>query len=593
MKKNKLLIAMALSLSLTLVSCGDDKGDDTTDVNSTTKTIAEAVTSAIQPSGLLSYIPADTPILFYYVNDPKHPIPQKLTDKMGQIFSSVGEIFKTSFLESYKGSITKANPDAKIEEIDTFIDKWFSEEGFNKLGFTMGETEVAVYAVNLFPVVRLNLAKTHAMEEVLDELMAKANEKKADTATKKKVDGGTVYQVGDKEFQAIVSLKGNALVASFAPTREVDNLMPSLFGLNKPAKSLVQSNNYQNTLSKYNYMSNSLIWIDFRQIADYFVNPSKHNSPMLDMMKVQDNVLSVDCKTEILQMFDKFPRLVSGSTVLDDNNMNSHMIIEMADGLGSKLAALTGRVPAVSGSPAMSYGISVDIAAAKTLALEFITQVETTPYKCEILTNMNEKASTIKEKLNQPLPPFVGNFKGVNIVIDELDLDLSKTDPSEMVKNLKAKILFAVDNPEALKGMAEMMMPDLQKLGLVAGGEAVNVSSLIPASGSQMPVNLDFVFMAMGSETIGLSLGEGTDVDLTQDVAQKGSSNLLTFRVEAELYKNIFEGISDMSDKLPAEMKKQFAMQKLMMNDLIWWTSQSGSIDFTDRGFEIDIDYKY
>ncbi|MCF6319291.1 MAG: hypothetical protein L3J83_08445, partial [Proteobacteria bacterium] len=307
----------------------------------------------------------------------------------------------------------------------------------------------------------------------------------------------------------------------------------------------------------------------------------------------QDNVLSADCKTEMLQIFDKFPRLVSGNTVLDDNNMNTHMIIEMADGLGSKLATLAGRVPVASGSPAMSYGFSFDIAAAKTLALEFVTQIETTPYKCEMLTNMNDKANMVKAKLNQPLPPFVGNFKGVNIVVDELDLDLSKTDPSEMVKNLKAKVLFAVDNPEALKGMAEMMMPDIQKLELAIGGEAVNVSSLIPASGSQMPVNLDFVFMAMGSETIGLSLGEGTNIDLVQDVSQKGSPNLLTFRVEAELYKNIFEGISDMSDKLPAEMKKQFAMQKLMMNDLIWWTSQSGSIDFTDRGFEIDVDYKY
>ncbi|MCF6319053.1 MAG: hypothetical protein L3J83_07210, partial [Proteobacteria bacterium] len=179
MKKNKLLIAMALSLSLTLVSCGDDKGDDTTDVNSATKTVAEAVTSTNQASGLLSYIPADTPILFYYVNDPKHPIPQKLTDKMGKIFSSVGEIFKTSFLEGYKGHMTKDSPDSDPEEIDAFINKWFSEEGFNKLGFAMGETEVAIYAVNLFPVARLNLAKTHAMGEVLDELMAKANEKKA------------------------------------------------------------------------------------------------------------------------------------------------------------------------------------------------------------------------------------------------------------------------------------------------------------------------------------------------------------------------------------------------------------------------------
>ncbi len=591
MKKNRLITAMALSLSLTLVSCSDDSTESNSPVAK--KAVSEVATSVNQQSGLLDYIPADTPILFYYVNDPKHPIPQKFLDKMDNIFSSVGEIFKMSFLEGYKGYMTKANPDSDPKEIDAFMDKWFSEEGFDKLGFAMGETEFAMYAINLFPVVRFNLAKTHAMGDVLDELMAKANEETADVASKKDVNGATVYQLGDKEFQVIISLKGNELVASFAPTREVDNLMPTLFGIDKPAKSLVQSNNYQDTLSKYNYMGNSLVWLDVRKMADYFVNPSKYDSPMLDMMKVQDNVLSADCKTEILQIFDKFPRLVSGSTVLDDSNMDSHMIIEMADGLGGKLATLMGRIPAASGNPALSYGFSFDIAAAKTLALEFVTEIETAPYKCEMLTSMNDKAGMIKQKLNQPLPPFVGNFKGVNIVIDELDLDLSKTDPNEMVKNLKAKVLLAVDNPDALKGMAEMMMPDIQKLGLTIGGEAVNVSSLIPVSGSQMPVNLDFMFMAMGSETIGFSLGEGTNIDLVKDVSQKGASNLLNFRVEAELYKNIFEGISDMSDKFPAEVKKQFAMQKLMMNDLIWWTSESGSIDFTDRGFEIDVNYKY
>ena len=591
MKKNRLLTAMALSLSLTLVSCDDDKTDDISTVAE--KSVSQVVTSVNQSSGLLDYIPADTPILFYYVNDPKHPIPQKLLDKMGKIFSSFGEVFKMSFLEGYKGHMTKANPDANHEEIDAFMNKWFSDEGFDKLGFAMGETEFAMYAVNLFPVIRLNLAKTHAMGEVLDELMAKANEKKTDVASKQEIDGATVYQIGDKEFQAMVSLKGNELVASFAPTREVDNLMPSLFGINKPAKSLVQSNNYQDTLSKYNYMGNSLAWLDIRQIADYFINPSQYNSPMLDMMKVQDNLLSADCKTEILQIFDKFPRLVSGSTVLDDNNMDSHMIIEMVDGLGSKLATLMGRIPAASGNPALTYGFSFDIAAAKTLALEFVTDIETTPYKCEMLTNMNDKASMVKAKLNQPLPPFVSNFKGMNIVVDELDLDLSKTDPKEMVKNLKAKVLLAVDNPDTLKGMAEMMMPDIQKLGLAIGGEAVNVSSLIPMTGSQMPINLDFVFMAMGPETIGLSLGEGTNIELAQNVSEKGTPNLLNFKVEAELYKNIFDGITDISDKFSPEMKKQLAMQKLMMNDLIWWTSESGSVDFTDRGFEIQVNYKY
>jgi hypothetical protein len=206
---------------------------------------------------------------------------------------------------------------------------------------------------------------------------------------------------------------------------------------------------------------------------------------------------------------------------------------------------------------------------------------------------MNQQALALKAKIDQPLPPFVGNFKGMNFVVDELDLDLTKTDPNEMIKSLKAKVLLAVDNPEALQGMAEMMMPDLQKLGLKTGQGAVNVSSLIPVTGSQIPVNLDFVFMALGAETIGVSLGEGTDIDLSQSVTTEGTSDLLTFSIDAELYKNIFNSLGDKNANLPEEVKKQFAMQKLMMSDMLWWENETGSMDFTDRGLEINVDIKY
>jgi len=605
MKQNKLIAAMALSLSLSLVSCSDDK--PAVGSQEVQKTVTEVAKSVGSQTGLLEFIPADTPILLYFVNDPKNPIPQKFTDKMNGIYGSLGEVLRTAVLDNYKGYAKKAKaelgvdgetvPETEIatesDNISDYFEKMLTEEGIEKLGLAIGETEMALYVVDLFPVVRMNLAKTHSIGEVLDELMVKANEEKAGVATKRDVNGSTVYQMGDKEFQVILSLKGNTVVASFAPTRKVDSLMPKLFGNEKPAKSLLQSNNYQDTIAKYNYLGNSMGWINIRQIADYFINPEQHNSAMLDMMKVEGNKYSADCKTEILGIFDKFPRLVTGNTILNDSNIDSHMIIEMANGLGSKLSTMAGRIPSVGGNPAMSYGLSFDIAAAKKLALEFATSIESAPYKCEMLADMNQQATTMKAQLSQPLPPFVGNFKGVNVVIENLDLDLSKSNPDEMVKDLKAKILFALDNPDALKGMAEMMMPEVQQLGLKIGGGAVDVSSLVPISGSQIPVNLDFLYMAMGKETLGVSLGEGTDAALTKDVSAESANNLLNFKVEAELYKNIFEGIGEVTGKLPAEMQKQMSIQKMLMNDMIWWESEDGNVDFTDRGFEFNVNYKY
>jgi len=528
--------------------------------------------------------------LMLFAKDEKHPLPQNLKDKMEKVYSSLGDIMKMAMEDSLKKNV---NDDEKTAEMTALMDKWLSEEGLSKLGFAMDENEFALYAVDLFPVFRMTLAKTHAMDEVLNELMGKANESKPDSASKREVSGSTVYQFGDKEVQVMVSLAGNTIVASLSPSRDVDQLMPKLLGFEKPSKSVQQSNQYNETKSKYNYIGNSIYWVNIRQIADYFVNSSQYDSAMLDIMKVQDNMLSADCKTEMLGIFDKFPRIVGGSTLLEEHKIDSHMIIEMADGLGSKFSALSGRIPSTNDGSAMSYGFSFDIAAAKNLAMEFVTNIETVPYKCELLQDMNAQAVMLKEQLSQPLPPFVGNFKGVNVVIDELELDLTKKDPNEMVKSLNAKVLLAVDNPEALKGMAEMMMPDLQKLGINVGAGAVNVSSLIPVSGSQMPINLDHIFLAMGSETIGLSLGEGTDTVLTSVVAGESTSDLLNFSISADLYKDIFAGIEEFSGTFSEDIKQQMSMQKAMMTDMLWWKNESGKLDFTDRGFEITVDISY
>ena len=587
MKKNKIIAAMAITMSLTMISCSDDKTDNNQQTSSTTSAVSSHVQS---PSGIMSYIPADTPILMVYAKDPKNPLPQNLKDKMENIYSNFGDFVKMTIEENFK-KLDKDDP--KSKEVSEFIDKWLSEESITKLGFAIDENEFALYTVDLFPVLRMTLAKTHAMDEVLDELMNKANEKKPGTSVKKDVNGVAVYQFGDKEMQVMIALNGNSIVASLAPTREVDALMPTLLGFEKPSKNIQQSAQFHDTISKYNYMSNSLYWINIRQIADVFVNPDQHKSPMLDMMKLEDKILSADCKTEILQIFDKFPRIVGGTTELSNHSMNSHMVIELMQGLGTKLAAIQGRIPNYIGDSAISYGFSFNIANAKDLAMEFVSNIETSPYKCELLSGMNEKATAIKAKLGTPLPPFVSNFKGINIIVDELELDMSKKEPNEMIKSLKAKVLVAVDNPEALQGMAAMMMPDIQKLGIKVDGGAVNVSSLIPVKGTMMPVNLDHVFMAMGNETIGLSLGEGTDVTLTESVAADSESHFLSFKITAEIYKSIFASLNELTNKLPKEVRNQIKMQQLMMTDMLWWQSETVYLDFTDRGFEIKADISY
>ena len=587
MKHKRLTIAMMLSMSLALTSCSDEpqNANKLTDDGATTEVVQKVQASA----GIMEYIPADTPVLFVYAIDPNNPVPENLKNKLEKVYSSLGEIIKASMQENFEKFAKKA-PEA--EKMTTLMDEWLSADGFKKLGISLEENELAIYAIDLFPVVRATLANTHSMDEVLDELLVKANESTADSASKKQVDGHSVYLFGDKELQVMIALDGNTIVASISAPREVDELMSKLLGFEKPAQNIAQSAQFQNTIKKYNYLSNSLYWINIRELADYFVNPAMHPTPMLDILKIQDNMLSPDCKTEFLGILDKMPRLVGGYKNLGEHSMESHAVLELEQGLGSLLATMTGRIPSVETENVLSYGLSFDLAKAKAVALEFVTNIEQQPYKCEMMQGMNTQATSLKAQLSQPLPMFVGNFKGANVIIDNIELDMASKIPAEMIKDLKARVLLAVDNPQALQGMAELSLPEFQKLGLKLGGDAVNVTSLIPVSGTQIPVNLDHVFLALGDETIGFSIGEGTEIALKQSVSAESVQRLLNFNVSADIYKNIFSNLDKIDPSSANANQGKYNMSQLM-NDFIWWDYESASMNFTDQGFEIWADVRY
>jgi hypothetical protein len=162
-----------------------------------------------------------------------------------------------------------------------------------------------------------------------------------------------------------------------------------------------------------------------------------------------------------------------------------------------------------------------------------------------------------------------------------------------MIKDVKGSLLLAIDNPEAIKGMAEMMMPELQKLGLVTGGDAINISELIPVKGSMIPINLDHLFVAMGDETVGVSLGEGTNISLKTNVAGDSEQRLFSFGVTAKIYGDIFNSMGELSKNLPDDQRKQMELQKSLMNDMLWWDYEKVSMDFTEDGLEFLADILY
>jgi hypothetical protein len=85
------------------------------------------------------------------------------------------------------------------------------------------------------------------------------------------------------------------------------------------------------------------------------------------------------------------------------------------------------------------------------------------PYQCEHLQDINQSATEAFTQLNQPVPPFVNNFRGLRLSLNEIMMTDS------IPENARGMAAVHVDQPEMFVGMAQMFLPDLAGLSLVPG----------------------------------------------------------------------------------------------------------------------------
>ena len=132
-----------------------------------------------------------------------------------------------------------------------------------------------------------------------------------------------------------------------------------------------------------------------------------------------------------------------------------------------------------------------------------------------VTTSFTSKTGRVADKtqafaqLNQPMPPFVNNFKGVRLSLSEVTMTDS------IPENTRGQIAVHVEQPEMFVGMAQMFLPDLSNLTLVPGEPPVQLpASIIPVPGI-------VAFAALSDEAIGLSIGAGEETGLPDFLKQE------------------------------------------------------------------------
>jgi len=492
------LAAVAAAATLALGGCGKD----------------EPAVADIQPEALalLAHVPAGTP----YLGANLAPLPDEIVDLQFQRFAPV-----TAEAQKVLAEVrAELESGAQVDTADRLalavlaeLDGKLSRAGLESLGFDMRASQ-AIYGMGAFPVARVGLSDAAALRATVERVLANAGVSAAEYT----LDGVSYWRM-PLEDEDEVPL---ALYAAILPTHLVVGVLPpaaeatmlrGFLGLEQPAGSDA-AERIAALNARHGFTPYMTFTLDTHRLADEFV---KLDSVTLRALGAAGSTelsgMDADCAAEIHRILDKVPGVTLGVTELEPNATAFRAVVEMPAELGSRLRALTTAIPALSGAAdrvaELAFGIRVG--AARDFLRQEAQAVVDNPFRCERLAELNTQARDLLTRLDQPLPPFVNNFRGFNFSIKTLEMN-----PGEMVpKQVRGHLALQVENPQMFVGMAQMFLPDLSEVQMAPGDEPVRVPEYL---GSYQNI---VAYAAISDDAIGVSLGEGEQKELAAYLDRK------------------------------------------------------------------------
>lgn len=456
-------------------------------------------------NALLDYVPADTP----YLAANLEPLPEDVVDGYLQRVQPVLDEMQIQLskakaeLESEGTADAEGDPGERLAlALLRELDGKLSRAGLDSLGLDVRSHKVA-YGLGAFPVFRMGLSDSVALRATIERVLASAGI----SAPQQEFQGVAYWRAGpDPDDEAPVGLYlavlDDHLAIGVLPAAMETELLPRFLGLQRPADSdararLAALNRAQG------YTPHGSVILDLRLLADQFLQADSLTARVMAAYGAYDPAtVTPECVAEVQGIIDKVPRITGGTKELSTTAIAYQYRFEMPATLAGSLTGLTARIPAADALSTRVFDLAFGMrfGAVRDFLLEKANTIAQNPYRCEHLQSLNAGAEQTLAQLNQPMPPFVNNFQGVRVSLDEI-----MADPNGLPAGARGHLALHVQQPEMFLGMAQMFLPDLSALGLKAGAPPARLpESLLPIPGL-------VAFAAMSGDAIGLSLGEGEE----------------------------------------------------------------------------------
>jgi hypothetical protein len=490
-------------------------------------------------NALLDYVPTDTP----YLAANLEPLPEDVVDAWLQRLQPVLDEMQAQ-LSAARAELegnTQAADDpeerlalALLRELDGKL----SRTGLDSLGLDVRSHKVA-YGLGAFPVFRMGLSDSVALRATIERVLANAGI----AAPQRDFQGVAYWRAGpepddETPVALYLAILEDHLAIGVLPVTLESEVLPQFLGLERPVDSdartrLAALNRAQD------YTPHGSVILDLRLLADQFLQADSLTARVMAASGAYDPAsVTPECVAEVHGIIGNVPRITGGTTELSTTAIAYQYRFETPATLAGQLAGLAARVPAADAvsTRVLDLAFGMRFGAVRDFLREKANAIAQNPYRCEHLQSLNAGAEKTLVQLDQPMPPFVNNFQGLRVSLDEITAD-----PNGLPAGARGHLAVHVQQPEMFLGMAQMFLPDLSALGLKAGAPPVRLpESLLPMPGL-------VAFAAMSGDAIGLSLGEGEEDGLQAYLDRKAGPEgmFLSVSYDSAAYLEYTERLTD------------------------------------------------
>jgi hypothetical protein len=439
-------------------------------------------------SGLLDFVPAETPYVFVSSRRLPHPLGDRLADHAARQLAMQRVAFGQMLEE-----LEREQPDVDLppEALQGFrvVDAVLAEfEGrdtaakLRELGIE--PLPMAVYfGIGILPAARIEILDPVAVEQLFERI----EQRLGIEAHRGELAGQGYRRIDLGRVDAVLAITPDELIAGLLPDALFERELPLLLGQVAPDESLGQTGMVGRDIERYGLTGYGEGFVRLDSLIGALLGRSSGlNADIMHALGTEALPASQACMQLVEGLASGMPRMVIGVSEAAGQRLAVRGIWESTDDVSGYLQPLAAPVPGLGSDyeGLLAVGMGIDLPRLRTAIEALLRYVVRQGRDCEWVEPAAIEAAI--PQLSLFLGPMTAGIRGFNLQLTDVQIDQQTLQP----RSIAASLLAAVDDPRGVLALGAMFNPALGALEVPTDGTPVDVPADLIAERATPPLRV-------------------------------------------------------------------------------------------------------